>query len=152
MQTYTVRSGDLIDSIARRFGTTREVLLELNPTLSGPYALHVGQTLRVDPSSVVPAVVEFTVGVDPTGQVTRRSEYRVAARREERGLYTALFPVEVSSWTWQATVVGDGDRVPAPGVITLAPAPEDPTALRVSIVDLSGAPADRAFHLRVSPR
>jgi LysM repeat protein len=106
VQTYTVRSGDLIDGIARRFGITRQALLDLNPSLSNPYAIHVGQILRVRPEHEASAIQEFALGVDACGQPTRRSEYRLTSRREAPGCYLATFPVEVGTWTWQATVVG----------------------------------------------
>jgi nucleoid-associated protein YgaU len=44
---YSVRSGDTLEVIAERFGTSVERLLELNPGID-PNALRVGQVLRVD--------------------------------------------------------------------------------------------------------
>jgi nucleoid-associated protein YgaU len=44
---YSVRSGDTLGTIADRFGTTVNRLLELNPGID-PRALRVGQPLRVD--------------------------------------------------------------------------------------------------------
>jgi LysM repeat protein len=43
---YTVRSGDTLASIAARFGTTVERLLELNTGIE-PTTLRVGQTVRL---------------------------------------------------------------------------------------------------------
>ena len=44
--TYVVQAGDTLTSIARRFGTTVEVLAELNG-LTEPYQIVAGETLRV---------------------------------------------------------------------------------------------------------
>jgi nucleoid-associated protein YgaU len=44
---YSVRSGDTLETIAERFGTTVDRLLELNPGID-PCALRVGQTVRVE--------------------------------------------------------------------------------------------------------
>lgn len=43
---YTIESGDTLESIAADYGTTVEVLLELNPEID-PVALTVGQRIRV---------------------------------------------------------------------------------------------------------
>ena len=43
---YSVRSGDTLGSIADRFGTTVDRLMELNPGID-PRALRVGQPIRV---------------------------------------------------------------------------------------------------------
>ena len=45
-RTYTVRSGDTFESIARKTGTTVARLEQLNPGVD-PTALHVGQKIRV---------------------------------------------------------------------------------------------------------
>lgn len=44
---YSVRSGDTLATIADRFGTTVDRLLQLNPGID-PRGLRVGQPLRVD--------------------------------------------------------------------------------------------------------
>jgi hypothetical protein len=44
---YSVRSGDTLEVIAERFGTTVDRLLQLNPGIE-PNALRVGQVLRVN--------------------------------------------------------------------------------------------------------
>ncbi len=44
---YAVRSGDTLASIADKFGTTVDRLMELNPTVD-PVALTVGAPIRVD--------------------------------------------------------------------------------------------------------
>ena len=44
---YSVRSGDTLASIAEKFGTSVDRLMELNPGLN-PTALRVGEPIRVD--------------------------------------------------------------------------------------------------------
>jgi LysM repeat protein len=43
---YTIQSGDTLEIVAARFGTTTERLLALNPGID-PHALTVGQKIRV---------------------------------------------------------------------------------------------------------
>jgi LysM repeat protein len=43
---YTIQSGDTLETVAARFGTTTEKLLALNPTID-PHALSIGQKIRV---------------------------------------------------------------------------------------------------------
>lgn len=45
-RTYTIQSGDTLESIARRMGTTVARLEQLNPGIN-PTALQVGQKIRV---------------------------------------------------------------------------------------------------------
>jgi len=46
VQTYTIQSGDTLESIAQRMGTTVARLEQLNPGVD-PTALQVGETIRV---------------------------------------------------------------------------------------------------------
>ena len=46
VRTYTVQSGDTLESIARKSGTTVARLEQLNPSVE-PTALHVGEKIRV---------------------------------------------------------------------------------------------------------
>ena len=43
---YRIQSGDTLDAVARRFATSVDELLRLNPGVE-PTALHVGQRVRV---------------------------------------------------------------------------------------------------------
>jgi LysM repeat protein len=43
---YTIQSGDTLDTVAAKFGTTTEKLLALNPGVD-PHALTVGQKIRI---------------------------------------------------------------------------------------------------------
>jgi peptidoglycan endopeptidase LytE len=45
--TYTVQSGDSLSLIASKFNTTVTRLLELNPTITNPNVIRVGQVLNV---------------------------------------------------------------------------------------------------------
>ena len=47
LETYTVRSGDTLDSIARKTGLSLRVLLANNPALAGADSLTVGQLLTL---------------------------------------------------------------------------------------------------------
>src|SRR5436309_12155622 len=43
---YTIQSGDTLETVAAKFGTTTQKLLALNPTID-PHALSVGQKIRI---------------------------------------------------------------------------------------------------------
>ena len=43
---YTIESGDTLETVAAKFGTTTEKLLALNPDVD-PHALSVGQKIRI---------------------------------------------------------------------------------------------------------
>jgi LysM repeat protein len=43
---YTIQSGDTLETVAAKFGTTTQKLLALNPTID-PHALSIGQKIRV---------------------------------------------------------------------------------------------------------
>jgi LysM repeat protein len=44
---YRVRAGDTLESIAARFDTEVETLLDLNPAIDDPLALQPGQRIRI---------------------------------------------------------------------------------------------------------
>jgi LysM repeat protein len=44
---YTVKAGDTLTAIARRNGTTILRILELNPSITNPNKIYVGQKIRV---------------------------------------------------------------------------------------------------------
>ena len=43
---YTIESGDTLETVAAKFGTTTQKLLALNPSID-PHALSIGQKIRV---------------------------------------------------------------------------------------------------------
>jgi LysM repeat protein len=43
---YAIQSGDTLETVAAKFGTTTEKLLALNPTID-PHALSIGQQIRI---------------------------------------------------------------------------------------------------------
>ena len=46
-QTYYVARGDTLRKIAARFGTTVDVLIQMNPNISNPNVIYVGQAISV---------------------------------------------------------------------------------------------------------
>jgi LysM repeat protein len=45
-RSYTIQSGDTLETVAAKFGTTTQKLLALNPTID-PHALRIGQKIRI---------------------------------------------------------------------------------------------------------
>ena len=43
---YTIQSGDTLETVAAKFGTTTQKLLTLNPNID-PHALSIGQKIRI---------------------------------------------------------------------------------------------------------
>nr|WP_236930908.1 LysM peptidoglycan-binding domain-containing protein [Geobacillus sp. JS12] len=52
--TYTVEPGDTLSGIARKFGTTVDALLKLNPSIANPDFIRAGQKLQVAGDRNVP--------------------------------------------------------------------------------------------------
>lgn len=50
-RTYNVKGGDTLEGVARRFKTTKEALMRLNPELGGRERLYMGQILTVKHST-----------------------------------------------------------------------------------------------------
>ena len=46
-KTYTVKSGDTLSGIAKKYGTTVKKLQALNPSISNPNKIYVGQKIIV---------------------------------------------------------------------------------------------------------
>ena len=57
--TYTVKSGDTLSAIARRYGTTVAAIVAEN-NISNPNLIYVGQVLRITVDEV-PATFEYTI-------------------------------------------------------------------------------------------
>ena len=58
LESYTVKKGDYLIALARRFGTSFDVLAELN-SIGYPFTIFPGQVLRL-PESVQPPAGEET--------------------------------------------------------------------------------------------
>jgi LysM repeat protein len=48
--TYTVASGDTLYSIELKFGVSQEAILALNPQITDPAVIHVGDPIRIPPA------------------------------------------------------------------------------------------------------
>jgi LysM repeat protein len=46
-QTYTVKKGDTLSKIAKKYGTTWQNLMKLNPAITNPNKIYVGQTIGI---------------------------------------------------------------------------------------------------------
>ncbi|WP_066634828.1 BsuPI-related putative proteinase inhibitor [Desulfolucanica intricata] len=66
MAQYTVRTGDTLYIIARRYNTTVERILELNPSITNPNIISVGQVIVVPDGGVT------TPAPSPTGRQNTR--------------------------------------------------------------------------------
>jgi murein DD-endopeptidase MepM/ murein hydrolase activator NlpD len=84
-RTYTVKSGDAIDSIARSLDTTRADLVEDND-LKAPYRIKPGQKLK-GPATTAKAYVVQTG--DTLANVAKRFNVKPAALAEENNLRTS---------------------------------------------------------------
>jgi LysM repeat protein len=74
-QVYTVQRGDTLKSIARQFGTTTAVLLQLNPDITNPNLIHVGQRMIVP----VPSNTYIVQRGDTLGEIAKRFDTSVSA-------------------------------------------------------------------------
>ena len=60
-QVYTIKDGDTISKIAKKFGVTTEELLAANPKIKNPDRIKVGQKITI-PVPVAEEIVDDTVG------------------------------------------------------------------------------------------
>ena len=84
-KTYTVKSGDAIDAIARGLGTTRADLVEDND-LKAPYRIHPGQVLKGPQSKDAKAYV--VQQGDTMFAIAKRFSVSAAALADENDLST----------------------------------------------------------------
>ena len=122
--TYTVKRGDTLSAIAKRYNTTVAVLLRLNPQIRNPNRLYVGQRIQVPaPPAEQPSgftitriylispddggpigcgdtVVPVTVEIPSTRGVLRASLDKLlslhSAYYGESGLYNALYQSQLT--------------------------------------------------------
>jgi LysM repeat protein len=74
-QFYSVQPGDTLKGIAARFGTTAAVLRQLNPEITNPDLIHVGQRIIVP----VPSNFYTVQRGDTLGEIAMRFNTTVAA-------------------------------------------------------------------------
>lgn len=60
--SYTIRSGDTLTSIARRYNTTVNAILVLNPEVTNPDFIRVGQVLRMTGNPLIPSTSNPSAG------------------------------------------------------------------------------------------
>ena len=74
-QVYIVQNGDTLKSIARQFGTTTAVLRQLNPTITNPDVIRVGQRIIVP----IPSNTYTVQRGDTLGEIAVRFDTTVSA-------------------------------------------------------------------------
>ncbi len=70
--TYTVVSGDTLSAIAAKYGTTVTELLSLNPTITNPNLISVGQAITLPGTTEVTTPTEADTGMVSTLDVVKR--------------------------------------------------------------------------------
>lgn len=96
--TYTVVSGDSLGAIAARFDISTKRILELNPSVTNPNSLSIGQVLvveeKVKTASTKPSVTETIYTVqsgDSLNSIARKFSVSVSALREANNIEDADF-------------------------------------------------------------
>lgn len=123
--TYTVKRGDTVGGIAKRYNTNVATLLRLNPQIRNPNRLYIGQRIRVPapppteepggftltrihlislndggPLGCGDTVVPVTVEIPSTRAVLRATLEKLLSQRSqyygESGLYNALYQSQLT--------------------------------------------------------
>lgn len=122
-RTYTVKSGDAIDSIARSLDTTRADLAKDND-LEAPYRIKPGQKLK-GPETTAKAYVVQTG--DTLANVAKRFNVKPAALAEENNLRTSA---AIKKGQKLRLPSGYRDKGPLKTTVTTTPAAPRPSAPR----------------------
>lgn len=61
MATYTVKRGDTLSAIAKKYGTTVHVLMSINKNISNANVIRVGQVINLPAPAPLPPTVKPTV-------------------------------------------------------------------------------------------
>jgi peptidoglycan DL-endopeptidase LytE len=122
--TYVVKAGDTLSKIAKQFNTTVDALLKMNPEISNPNFIKVGQTIRLSGASPAPATKTGTNG------------YYIVKERDTLSGIAKMFNTTVSS------------------LLALNPGITNPNLIRVgqSIKVAGGAAPAQSSNQKVSER
>lgn len=149
--SYTVKSGDNLNKIARRFGVTVNDILAVNPSIDDPDEIFEGQVIKIpreDAGDGGDTVNSYAIVVNVSGSSARRSNNDIDPERIATGEYDVTFPEDVSSWLWQATLAPADDTDQGAGSITVELGDMgSPEVLKVRTFTQNGNPQNRPFHL-----
>ncbi|MGB4795635.1 MAG: LysM peptidoglycan-binding domain-containing protein [Candidatus Saccharimonadales bacterium] len=130
--TYTIQSGDTLGAIAKRYGTTVEVLADLNG-ITDPNRIYAGKTLKLPGGSTTPAEtpavaapVPAQVVTDPEGTDPIVVDNPVASSDDATGTVPVNTDgvetnTDSTNGTGQTDTDQDADAGTAPGAGTAAP-------------------------------
>jgi len=136
--TYTVVEGDTLFSIARRCGLTVNQILAVNPGLSNPNRILVGQRLFLPPGA---PIVTPLPPVGPTLYVVRLGDTLFSIARLFGTTVNAILARNPGIIDPNYIQVGQTILIPEPGFIPPTPTPFPPTIVpAVALLPASGPP------------
>ena len=130
---YTIALGDTLGTVADKFGTSVDNLVEIN-NLSNPHLVYVGQVIKVDGNAApkaTPAVAQAApvqaapVQAAPVARVQAApvAQTRVAAPAAQTKVAAPVAQTKVAAPAAQAKVAAPAAQTPAPAAQTKAAAP-----------------------------
>ncbi|MGY1732942.1 LysM peptidoglycan-binding domain-containing protein [Geodermatophilus sp. SYSU D01045] len=150
---YTVVAGDTLNKIAKKFGVTVAEILAVNPQITDPDVIRVGQVIRIPEvggGDGEAAVKSYAIVVNVSGGSARRSDPGIDPDRVAVGEYDVTFPEDISAWLWQPTLAPADDTDQTAGFVTAELGDMgSPEILKVRTFNAAGNPQNRAFHLHV---